>query len=250
MLLSIAVISGPGGISYLLAPWTDVADYPEDYIAELHRWHEAVISAQVSLLIVGSLLALVLNPRRHPLLAQFILLGTIVFTAALIYPSRPEKVATTTIFAVVFLVAYPNPRALRTMPKWARVSRPLTLLTLICAVPLLVKGWETLQLQYDDVSQHASYNHWIVSSALVVMVLIAGLLTASRRPGLRVLGTLLGATYLYLGVASVSVPDHDGSWGVSGGMMALIAGIAYLVLTFVEHEPNRIPCRDVALTTP
>ena len=47
---------------------------------------------------------------------------------------------------------------------------------------------------------------------------------------------LLGATYLYLGVAALTIPDHDGSWGVLGGGPALVAGVAYLALVIVERR--------------
>ncbi len=58
LLLSIAVLAGPGEILHLLAPGTERAFYPEDFIAEADRWHGAVISTQVTLLISGSRLAL------------------------------------------------------------------------------------------------------------------------------------------------------------------------------------------------
>src|SRR6266446_7384857 len=43
--------------------------------SEIHLWHQAQSGAFTTLLLGGSLLALLWRPQRKPLLAQFVLLG-------------------------------------------------------------------------------------------------------------------------------------------------------------------------------
>ena len=40
--------------------------------------------------------------------------------------------------------------------------------------------------------------------------------------------------FLYLGVAALALPNHAGSWGVIGGILALIGGLLYIVVTLSE----------------
>ena len=40
--------------------------------------------------------------------------------------------------------------------------------------------------------------------------------------------------FLYLGVAALALPNHAGSWGVTGGILALIGGMLYIVATIKE----------------
>ena len=107
-------------------------------------------------------------------------------------------------------------------------------LALAAAPFLLVNAWTNLTLQYTDVSEHALHNHWGGSAALALTLLLAGLLVASRRPGWRPLGVIIGLAYLYLGAAALSIPHHDGSWGLLGGLLALAGGVAYLAATAIE----------------
>ena len=61
-----------------------------------------------------------------------------------------------------------------------------------------------------------------------------GFLTAIKRPGWQVLGILLGIVYLYLGIVAITIPNEIGSWGTVGGILSILGGVAYLVLTVWE----------------
>jgi peptidoglycan/LPS O-acetylase OafA/YrhL len=94
-------------------------------------------------------------------------------------------------------------------------------------------------MQAEDHSQHAAEGHWSGSAAVAISLVAIALLVAARRPGWRLLGGLLGATYLYLGVAALIIPDHDGSWGMLGGALALLAGGAYMAILLIDRRAGR-----------
>ena len=45
---------------------------------------------------------------------------------------------------------------------------------------------------------------------------------------------IIGLAFVYLGVASISLPYYAGSWNVWGGIVALIGGLLYIVATIRE----------------
>ena len=223
----------------LLAPWTVAGPATPHYTPELHRWHHADISALVGLLICGSLLAALPRPRRAPLLTQFVLLASGLLALACVYPFRPSTLIPAVAVIALVVAAYPDRRALLAFSREGSTSRPLLALAVAAAVPLLLNAWANLRLQYTDVSQHARDNHWLGSVALALALIVAGLLAATGRPGWRALGVITGGAYLYLGATALSIPTHDGSWGLTGGVLALLGGAAYLALTALEARRGR-----------
>jgi hypothetical protein len=79
--------------------------------------------------------------------------------------------------------------------------------------------------------EHATANQWISDVEHTSFLILAAFLASTRRPGWRVLGVLTGVVLLYLGVAALALPNHAGSWGVTGGILALIGGLLYIVAT-------------------
>ena len=235
VLLSVGLLFGGMIVFFLLAPWVLVGPTPDDYVAELHRWHHADAGALFAFLIVGSLLALIPDPRRRPVLAQAVLvgLGAMLATSLLDEPSV-GAIAPSVVLAAVVVAIYPAPRALVSLRGGGPVSWPLLGLAVATAVPLLVNAWDNLRLQANDHSQHATEHHWSGSAALAIALVVVGFLVAARRPGWQALGAIVGLTYLYLGVAAITVPDHDGSWGTAGGLLALLAGAGFIAGTLVE----------------
>ena len=68
-----------------------------------------------------------------------------------------------------------------------------------------------------------------------------------RRAG-RALDVINAITYFYLGAAALTIPHHDGSWGVTGGVLALLGGAGFLAATIYEaRRQARAPAADVAL---
>jgi hypothetical protein len=60
---------------------------------------------------------------------------------------------------------------------------------------------------------------------------LIALLAASPQPGSTLLAMLVAACLLYLGMAAIAVPGNPGSWGLAGGAIAILRGMAYLAIT-------------------
>src|ERR1043165_7239415 len=179
----------------LAAPWASMAWYPHDdprqLNPELHRWHEAMWGAVTGILEGGVLLSLLWRPRQNPLLIQFMALVAIG-AALLVLPFEPDLLFVIVMIALV-VITYPAPRALLDFSREKPLSRPLLALSLIAAL-LLVPYIVRLTLwQIQGVGgEQAIANQWISDVEHAVFLLIAGIMTTTRRPGWRTLSTLTG----------------------------------------------------------
>ena len=70
--------------------------------------------------------------------------------------------------------------------------------------------------------EQATANQWISDVEHALFLLFATIWMTSRRPGWRPLGILTGVVFLYLGVAALALPGYAGSWGIVGGILALL----------------------------
>ena len=221
----------------LAAPWASMSWYPHDdprqLNPDLHRWHEAMWGAVTGILNGGVLLALLWRPRRNPLLIQFI--AFVVISAALtVLPFEPQLLFVILMLTLV-VVTYPNPRALLDFSRDEPFSRPLLIFRLVAAVflvPYMVR-LELWQIQGIG-GEHAIANQWVSDVEHSSFLLIAMFLASTKRPGWQMLSILTGVVFIYLGVAALALPNYAGSWGVAGGITALIGGLLYLVATVRE----------------
>jgi MFS family permease len=234
-----------GGLNGLLVPWFPALapDNPAIQRPDIHYWHDAEFGALVAILLVGSLLTLAWRPHERPLLLQFIALwGAIVVIA--VAPFGPGVLVFLIPIGLV-LLTYPAARRLFDLPRLDRISQPLLVLTAASAILLAIPTWNALQLQLNDPSEHATTNHWIIAVALGLVLVGAGLLAASRRPGWVALGIIIGAAFVYLGLAALTLPNQDGAWGMTGGVLALLGGAAYIGMTLLEEHRSRVaPTRN------
>jgi len=86
---------------------------------------------------------------------------------------------------------------------------------------------------------HALNYHWLTSVALALLLILGGSLASTRRPGWQALSAITGIAYLYLGSMALLLPDYAGSWGTIDGILALIAGLAYICITLFEVQRTR-----------
>src|SRR5438034_1395055 len=69
------------------------------------------------------------------------------------------------------------------------------------------------------------------------MLILAGVLASTKRPGWKWLGIITGLTYCYLGVIALIVPSYAaGAWSQAGGLFALFLGALYILITLAEAE--------------
>ena len=229
----------------LSAPWAPLAVYPNDDARllnpELHRWHDAMWGAVSGILNGGVLLSLLWRPRQKPLLIQFVALIVIAGAATMI-PFEPTLAVVILVVASV-VAAYPAPRALVDISWPEPLSRPLLALSLAGALLLVPYMGRLLLWQIQGVGgEHATANQWISDVEHTAFLLIAMVLVSTKRPGWRTLGFLIGLVLLYLGVAALALPHHAGSWGVAGGILALIGGPLYIGATIrAARTPALVP---------
>ena len=238
----------------LAAPWASMAWYPHDdprqLDPELHRWHEAMWGAVTVILNAGVLLTLLWRPRQNPLLIQFMAL-VVIGAALTVLPFEPSLLFVIGMLTLV-VVAYPAPRALLDFSREGPISRPLLALSLMAALLLLpyVVRLTLWQLQGFG-GEQATANQWISDVEHTVFLLLATILTSTKRPGWRTLGTLTGVVFLYLGVAALTLPGYAGSWGITGGILSLVGGLLYLIVTMSEaRKTMRAPAEVLPPVTP
>jgi hypothetical protein len=227
----------------LAAPWASMTGYPHDdprqLNPELHRWHEAMWGAVTGILNAGVLLTLLWRPRQNPLLIQFIAL-VVIGAALTVLPFEPSLLFVIVMLTLVVL-SYPALRALLDVSLERPISRPLLALSLAAAlllVPYIVRL--TLWQIQGFGGEHATANQWISDVEHAVFLLLATVLVATRRPGWRPLGILTGVVFLYLGVAALTLPGYAGSWGITGGILALVGGSLYLITTIREARKTML----------
>src|SRR3989440_5842681 len=237
----LALLAWYGGIrDLLLLP--DQSGFP----SEIHRWHEAQSGAFTALLFGGSLLALLWQPLNKPLLAVFVVLSialvSLSFATVSGYGFNPLVLAIGAALICIIVIAYPMPRALLNFRRDGTLSYPLLVLTILAAVllaPIIARelNWQILGITGHDV--HALNYHWLTSVMLALMLILAGSLAATKQAGWQALGLITGVTYLYLGGMAQLLPDYAGSWGVIGGGLGLLGGVACITATLVEARKSR-----------
>jgi hypothetical protein len=203
------------------APWI-AGDDPD-----FQRWSDAMTVA-IAILTVGSLLAVIWRPRRMPLPLQYLAIATVLAVIE-IAPFEGPYIFFVAIPLVFVIAAYPEPHSLMSLSPVGSISRPLLALSLVTMVLLAPGLWLTFSRELQGVS-----GDWITNFEHTVSLLLAGILTSTKRPGWQVLGVLTGTAFLYLGAAALAVPDAPGSWGTAGGILALLGGAAYVTLTPFE----------------
>jgi len=231
----------------------------KDPADDIHLWHIAELAALAALLLGGVILGLIRRPQEKPLLAQFFLLSLAILIIG-IMPFNLDALVLgvgTPMFglgtlplntisfgllflAVAFAIAYPYPRALLDFSqKGRRMSRALLVLTLIFAVfldPVIFKeiSYQIVGMPNNDA--HALQYHWIGSALLMVLLIVAGVMSSTKRPGWKILGFITGVVYFYLGVITMIVPGNAGSWGQAGGLFVIFGGVLYILFVLSEAE--------------
>ncbi|MBV9577174.1 MAG: hypothetical protein JO057_01145 [Chloroflexi bacterium] len=234
------------GLTEGLLPWTTLGcpGCPDDvpYNLDLQRWHGAEHGALLGVLFAGALICLLWRARQKRLLLQFYVVGHVLLIAGLV-PFRPASTPDSSmvhfvggiLVAVALLVGlYPARRDVFSFSGAAPSGRLLVAagISALVLVPLAVVN---LQRQLEGVGgDSAAQARWIEAAILAVVLVVAMLLTATRRPGWQTLGVLTSLAYVYLGVAALSIPDQPGSWGIVGGIAALAGGLAYAGLVLAE----------------
>ena len=209
----------------------------KDPADSIHLWHIAELTA-IAILLGGVMFGLVRKPEKKPLLAQFIVMSMIILALGIAPFSIP--VLGLLPLAGLLVLTYPKPRALFSFSLQGRMSIALLAITAPLAVILIPIIQQEIHYQIIGMTEndaHAQLLHWIGSALLYVMLILAGVLASTKRPGWKRLGIITGLTYCFLGVIGLIVPGYAaGAWSEAGGLFALFFGALYILITLAEAE--------------
>jgi hypothetical protein len=209
----------------VLAPWTGVNVEGLTDPGSV-RWSLA-LEGIVDLLAVTCIVMAVMRPTRSALLVQYILLAAPLAAIVIVPFAGPSFLMVAALLLLVPLT-YPYPRELMSLR--SKPGPSMSLLAVACAtaavlVPLAVDALRTqVTLPRGSASD---FNVLATNGEHLLLLALAGLLAATRRPGWRVLAGAVTAVYAYLGLASILLPNQPNSWGVIGGVASLAAACAY-----------------------
>ena len=206
-----------------------------------HLWHIAELTALAMFLLGGSMIGMLRNPLEKPLLAQFFVLSAIILAIGITPFNLGGLVLL--LIAAVFILAYPDRRALLHIGRVNRLSLPLLGLTILYFIFLDPVIHQEIYYQVIGMTSndgHALRLHWIGSALLLTLLLIAGVMAASKGRGWRWLAVIAGINYIFLGIISMIIPNTAGSWAEWCGLVSIFGGVLYLILVWVENERGKI----------
>jgi hypothetical protein len=210
----------------------------KDPADSIHLWHIAELTALAAVLLGGVMFGLVRKPEEKPLLAQFIVMSVIILAIGLT-PFNIQLVGLLPL-AGLLVLTYPKPRALFNFAHKGRISAALLSITILLAVildPIIQQEIHYQIIGMGENDAHALLFHWIGSALLYVLLIVAGVLASTKRPGWKRLGIVTGLTYCFLGVIGLIVPSYAaGAWSEAGGLFALFFGALYILVTLAESE--------------
>jgi len=209
----------------------------KDPADSIHLWHIAELTA-IAILLGGTMFGLVRKSAEKPLLAQFIVMSFIILALGIAPFSIPALGLLP--LAALLVLTYPKPRALFSFSLQGRMSIALLAITAPLAVILVPIIQQEIHYQIIGMTEndaHAQLLHWIGSALLYVLLILAGVLASTKRPGWKRLGIITGLTYCFLGVIGLIVPGYAaGAWSEAGGLFALFFGALYILITLAEAE--------------
>lgn len=230
-----------GGVRDLL-----LFDGQSGFPSIIHRWHEAQSGVLAVIVFGGSLLALLWRPLSKPLLMQFMILAIAIFCIAFATVSgagfNPIMLAVGVGLIAILAAAYPKPRNLLSVSRSGSLNYSLLAITVIAAVFLAPVMARELNYQIPGMTEHdvhAMNYHWLTSVMLALVLVLAGVLAATKQPGWYVSGFIAGIAFLYLGSMAIFLADYAGSWGTTGGVLGILGGLGYIVTTVVEMRKGR-----------
>jgi len=228
------------GLSEGLEPWVQGVMASSPLPDEL-RFHAAVHGALIGILFSGSLVALLWDPLRKPLLLQFYFVGHLMFLATLLvtdFQLAQQSFFVFILFAVVLLIlfaTYGKRKEIFRPTEPSAKNRTLLVMAGVALLGLLPFFIDGVAGQFQDPEQQF---RWGEGAALSIVMVYGGYLAATGRNGSRTLAVVLSLTYMFLGAASITIPNHPGSWGIWGGMTSILYGLIYIGLALRSNRSH------------
>jgi hypothetical protein len=215
----------------------------------IHLWHIAELTALSAILLGGVMFGLVRKAEEKPLLAQFIVMSVIILAVGL--TPFDIRLVGLLLLAGLLVLAYPKPRALLSFSRKRRISAALLAITVLFAVILDPIIQQEIRYQIIGMAEHDAHAlqfHWIGSALLYVLLILAGVLASTKRPGWKRLAIVTGITYIFLAGIALIVPGYAaGAWIQAGGLFAGFFGALYMLVALAEAEGTS---QDVSTPVP
>jgi hypothetical protein len=235
-------LASAGGLGFgLVFGWFSTED------GGIHRVHLLGFGILHGILLAPALFALSWRPERRPSAFWQVVAVAVagVVAAALSLSASYLAIAGTVVVATAILFAlHPDRRSvLRARPS---PSRPLLAFAAVASVPLVVVAFGMASLQRTGLAAdpHVSQDHWANMAAMALGIALVGLLAAARIRGWVLAAWGAGLAAAVYGIASLvfdRFPGTDigypGSAGTLGGVVAVVAGLAFIALG--EREARR-----------
>jgi hypothetical protein len=241
-LAAVTILVVFGSIFAFFMPWVaNPGEGPGYAFPDTHRWHDAQYGAHTAILLGGSALLLLLRRTRTPILMQFFVLASIVYTVLGTISGHPETVIALVI-AVILVLLYPDRRSLLTFGprQWSFPLLAVAILAAAIAMPYAIDMFR-MQLNHVAGDEHGEFGHWAMALILLINLLLAGVMAATRRPGSGTLGVLAGLAFIYLGVAALTSRDAGGFpppgiWSTFPAVLSMLAGIGYIGAALMDER--------------
>jgi hypothetical protein len=231
-----AIVGGLVALAFLaatpnvLAPWmvVNVEDLADP--AQM-RWSLA-LEGVVDLLALVCLMVALARPARSELLVQYLLYAALI-AGAVIIPFAPMFLITVGLLLLVPLT-YPYPRQLVGLRSGSGPSLALLVVAVAAAAVLLPLAVQALHTQATlPRGSGSDFNILATDAEHIILLALAGLLAATRRPGWKVIAIAVTTTYTYLAIVSILLPNQPHSWGLAGGITSLLSAAAFGIATAV-----------------
>lgn len=214
------------GGQLLISGWFSTVD------GGTHRYHEISWGVIEAIVIVVGLAVSLWRPTRLPAAYQQVMVGiaALAVTMGLIREIDPA-----TLVVALFILAggllHPARDALREFGPW---DGPSLMVGAVAAAPLVwyALSESALHRAAPTGDPHLELAHYAGTTAVALGIAGLAVLSASRRPGHRVVTTSAATGLAVLGVASLVWPDLESSFGVAGGIAALVAAVAVAAIGF------------------
>jgi hypothetical protein len=201
---------------------------------DLQRWMFA-FSACIDEAIAVVLLYLAWRPLGKPLLLQFLSLALVVALSSNI-PFVGLGIAVAYSPLLVVILACPELRGLL-KPFWrGRISWILLGLAAATAAFFIPQVWWAIGAQLRGTDDLAINYGWASVAEHSCNLWLIVFFSAFRHSGSGLLSLLAAFCFLFLGIAAISVPANPGSWGLVGGIIAMIAGVTSLVINAYDWK--------------
>lgn len=220
---------------------------PEGLDPEPVRWYAGMFAATMSIFLAAPILASVRRPRDRAGLVQHGVAAMAVVSVGSLFVYGFDL--SSVVMIAVLVAAYPAPRLLL-KSTGAGVDRALMGATLISVLALVPFVQDTVRMNASDAGSYIQEDGIYWSALwLLCYTAVGGTLAGLRVRGWQSLLSILGAGFVYLGAASIAVPDHAGSWGYAMGIVAVTAGGGAIVYAR-KAQPSKVtgPAPRYALT--